>query len=185
MTGFANQQCKYNAFLQNMKKYRDFFVCFLSRTRFRIPFSSRDGTAAGAARNLRPYGLAGGDRPETKSRRQYRRLSAYSEPGSNRHGHYWPQDFKSGVSTDSTIRAAAFRSKGRAKVRINILFCKKTLRLFGLKRRNAECTRESVSLCSPAIAAACRNILTNQNYKPSKSPIKFDKTSIYLPNTRL
>ena len=30
----------------------------------------------------------------------------YPEPGSNRHGHYWPQDFKSGVSTDSTIRAS-------------------------------------------------------------------------------
>ena len=33
----------------------------------------------------------------------------YPEPGSNRHGHYWPQDFKSGVSTDSTIRAQPFR----------------------------------------------------------------------------
>ena len=31
--------------------------------------------------------------------------SSYPEPGSNRHGHYWPQDFKSGVSTYSTIRA--------------------------------------------------------------------------------
>ena len=29
----------------------------------------------------------------------------YSEPGSNRYGHYCPQDFKSGVSTYSTIRA--------------------------------------------------------------------------------
>ncbi len=29
----------------------------------------------------------------------------YPEPGSNRHGHCCPQDFKSGVSTDSTIRA--------------------------------------------------------------------------------
>ena len=32
-------------------------------------------------------------------------LSKYSEPGSNRYGHYCPQDFKSGVSTYSTIRA--------------------------------------------------------------------------------
>ena len=29
----------------------------------------------------------------------------YSKPGSNRYGHYCPQDFKSGVSTYSTIRA--------------------------------------------------------------------------------
>ena len=29
----------------------------------------------------------------------------YSERESNPHGHYWPQDFKSGVSTYSTIRA--------------------------------------------------------------------------------
>ena len=39
----------------------------------------------------------------------------YSEPGSNRHGHYWPQDFKSGVSTYSTIRAAAFTRKAGQK----------------------------------------------------------------------
>ena len=32
-------------------------------------------------------------------------LFLYSKPGSNRHGHYCPQDFKSGVSTYSTIRA--------------------------------------------------------------------------------
>ena len=32
-------------------------------------------------------------------------LQVYSEPGSNRYGHYCPQDFKSGVSTYSTIRA--------------------------------------------------------------------------------
>ena len=32
-------------------------------------------------------------------------LFPYSKPGSNRHGHYCPQDFKSGVSTYSTIRA--------------------------------------------------------------------------------
>ena len=32
-------------------------------------------------------------------------LCKYSEPGSNRYGHYCPQDFKSGVSTYSTIRA--------------------------------------------------------------------------------
>ncbi len=34
-------------------------------------------------------------------------LFLYSEPGSNRYGHYCPQDFKSGVSTYSTIRATA------------------------------------------------------------------------------
>ena len=33
------------------------------------------------------------------------RVRLYSEPGSNRYGHYCPQDFKSGVSTYSTIRA--------------------------------------------------------------------------------
>ena len=32
-------------------------------------------------------------------------LLKYSERESNPHGHYWPQDFKSGVSTYSTIRA--------------------------------------------------------------------------------
>ena len=32
-------------------------------------------------------------------------FSKYSERESNPHGHYWPQDFKSGVSTYSTIRA--------------------------------------------------------------------------------
>ena len=39
----------------------------------------------------------------------------YSEPGSNRYGHYCPQDFKSGVSTYSTIRATQYpkrRGKG-------------------------------------------------------------------------
>ena len=36
---------------------------------------------------------------------QIKRFYWYPEPGSNRHGHCWPQDFKSGVSTDSTIRA--------------------------------------------------------------------------------
>ncbi len=30
----------------------------------------------------------------------------YSERESNPHGHYWPQDFKSGVSTNFTIRAS-------------------------------------------------------------------------------
>ena len=34
------------------------------------------------------------------------RAFLYSKPESNRHGHCWPQDFKSGVSTYSTIRAA-------------------------------------------------------------------------------
>ena len=38
----------------------------------------------------------------------------YSKPGSNRHGHFCPQDFKSGVSTYSTIRATQ-SSKRRCK----------------------------------------------------------------------
>ena len=38
-----------------------------------------------------------------------------TEPGSNRHGHYWPQDFKSGVATDSTIRAQSFAERRRQK----------------------------------------------------------------------
>ena len=33
----------------------------------------------------------------------------YPEPGSNRHDHFWSQDFKSGVSTDSTIRAGTWK----------------------------------------------------------------------------
>ena len=81
-----------------------------------------------------------GENPENKNRliriyQQIKRFYWYPEPGSNRHGHYWPQDFKSGVSTDSTIRAASFRPKGRAKVRINILFCKKTHRARSARRR--------------------------------------------------
>ena len=43
------------------------------------------------------------------------RVYSYPEPGSNRHGHYWPQDFKSGVSTDSTIRAQSFAERRRQK----------------------------------------------------------------------
>ena len=39
----------------------------------------------------------------------------YSEPGSNRYGHYCPQDFKSGVSTYSTIRAT-LSSKRRVQM---------------------------------------------------------------------
>ena len=35
---------------------------------------------------------------------------SYSKPGSNRHDHYWSQDFKSGVSTYSTIRALRRRT---------------------------------------------------------------------------
>ena len=43
--------------------------------------------------------------PTKKEDSLKRILSKYSEPGSNRYGHYCPQDFKSGVSTYSTIRA--------------------------------------------------------------------------------
>jgi hypothetical protein len=32
-------------------------------------------------------------------------LDWYPEPESNRHGHYWPLDFKSSASTYSAIRA--------------------------------------------------------------------------------
>ena len=42
----------------------------------------------------------------------------YPEPGSNRHGHCWPQDFKSGVSTDSTIRAQPSAGRTSAKYEI-------------------------------------------------------------------
>ena len=31
----------------------------------------------------------------------------YPEPESNRHGHFWPLDFKSSASTYSAIRAGA------------------------------------------------------------------------------
>lgn len=57
-----------------------------------------------------------GENPEIKNRltcyyQQIKRFLQYPEPGSNRHGHYWPQDFKSGVSTDSTIRAHSFSER--------------------------------------------------------------------------
>lgn len=38
------------------------------------------------------------------------------ERDSNPHSHYWPRDFKSLVSTDSTIRAAIAVNKCGAKV---------------------------------------------------------------------
>ena len=61
-----------------------------------------------------------GENPEIKNRltyyyQQIKRFFLYPEPGSNRHGHYWPQDFKSGVSTDSTIRAQSFAERRRQK----------------------------------------------------------------------
>ena len=46
--------------------------------------------------------------------------ASYSERESNPHGHCWPQDFKSGVSTYSTIRAAVF-GKRRDKSNKNLL----------------------------------------------------------------
>ena len=49
------------------------------------------------------------------------RVLLYSEPGSNRYGHYCPQDFKSGVSTYSTIRATQ-SPKRRGKCTILFLF---------------------------------------------------------------
>ena len=44
----------------------------------------------------------------------------YPEPGSNRHGHCWPQDFKSGVSTYFSIRAT-FNAKRTSPVILLIL----------------------------------------------------------------
>ena len=35
----------------------------------------------------------------------YKALDEYSKRDLNPHSHYWPRDFKSLVSTDSTIRA--------------------------------------------------------------------------------
>lgn len=66
-----------------------------------------------------------GENPKNKNRliriyQQIRRFYWYPEPGSNRHGHCWPQDFKSGVSTDSTIRAQPSAGKTSAKVRNNL-----------------------------------------------------------------
>ena len=66
-----------------------------------------------------------GENPKSKNRlirlyQQIKRFYWYPEPGSNRHGHCWPQDFKSGVSTDSTIRAQPSAGKTSAKVRNNL-----------------------------------------------------------------
>ena len=44
------------------------------------------------------------------------RLGAYSERESNPYGHCWPQDFKSGVSTYSTIRATASPAGSNCKI---------------------------------------------------------------------
>ncbi len=35
----------------------------------------------------------------------FRFVKMYPKPESNRHGHYWPLDFKSSASTNSAIRA--------------------------------------------------------------------------------
>ena len=42
----------------------------------------------------------------------------YPKPGSNRYGPFGPQDFKSGVSTYSTIRATHILLAERTKVQI-------------------------------------------------------------------
>ena len=68
---------------------------------------------------LQPFLLCG-ENSQNKNRltchnQQIKRFFLYPEPGSNRHGHYWPQDFKSGVSTDSTIRAQSFAERRRQK----------------------------------------------------------------------
>ena len=105
---------------------------------------------------LMPITLAVGASPRANSphraRRLYKKrevhcelLFQYSEPGSNRHGHYWPQDFKSGVSTYSTIRAT--QPLRRCKCSVFILFCQ----IFCAFLRYIV----AFSCCAPA----CRNYL--------------------------
>ena len=45
------------------------------------------------------------EEPANKKAKTSKVLAVYPEPGSNVGRHFWSQDFKSGVSTDSTIRA--------------------------------------------------------------------------------
>ena len=82
-------------------------------------------------------------------------LFQYSEPGSNRHGHYWPQDFKSGVSTYSTIRAT--QPLRRCKCSVFILFCQ----IFCAFLRYIV----AFSCCAPA----CRNYLGDRRARGCQS----------------
>ena len=59
-------------------------------------------------------------RKKTPVNQSIDRSFAYSERESNPHDHCWSQDFKSGVSTYSTIRAAVF-GKRRDKSNKNLL----------------------------------------------------------------
>ena len=56
-------------------------------------------------------------------------LSQYREWDLNPHSHHWPKDFKSFVSTDSTIAAGVFFTKPGAKVLLFFDMCK-YLRIF-------------------------------------------------------
>ncbi len=75
-------------------------------------------------------------------------LLKYSERESNPHGHYWPQDFKSGVSTYSTIRA---------------LFCVANVVFFVVlsKLFTSGCY---FALCAVALFARQHNFVTNVKY---------------------
>ena len=58
-----------------------------------------------------------------KKREEFTFLSfLYPKPGSNRYGPFGPQDFKSGVSTYSTIRATCFASSAGQKYKFNLVF---------------------------------------------------------------
>ena len=57
-----------------------------------------------------------------KKKRSRKASLRYSEPGSNRYGHYCPQDFKSGVSTYSTIRATWSSKRRRKCTTFNLKF---------------------------------------------------------------
>ena len=84
---------------------------------------------------------------ENPTNRLISRVLWYSKPGSNRHGHYWPQDFKSGVSTYSTIRAAVCPMLGRDKSSKIISKCK-SLNLY--------------------IAESCRNPMAQTTQSPRR-----------------
>ena len=75
-------------------------------------------------------------RKQKRVRLKKRTLFEYSERESNPHGHYWPQDFKSGVSTYSTIRA---------------LFCGANVQL---KKQTAKCKLQNCEQKSQTISVS-------------------------------
>ena len=81
---------------------------------FLLPFRHIQGEAAQDGRHVEVRALTGSRRARKKA---VAKTALYSERESNPHDHCWSQDFKSGVSTYSTIRATAFRRKASAKVR--------------------------------------------------------------------